>query len=109
MINLTFSWDFMNIKDARGKTIEIGFYIRYTGTGTIGKVVDLKTDEEDIGWAKMEEPNLWYSENVIEIVDEDNIKDKDFKDKKFNVDELKERNRDFEESSLTSGGAEGGG
>lgn len=89
--------------------LKLVFIFVITGTGTISKVIDLKTDEEGVGWAKMEEPNLWYSEDVIEIVDEDNIKDKDFKDKKFNVDELKEKNHDFEEPSLTSGGAEGGG
>jgi len=99
----------MDIKDARGKTIEIGFYIRYTGTGTIGKVVDLKTDENGISWAKIEETNLWYSEDVIEIVDRENIKNNDLKDKKFNVDKFKEKDHDFEETSLTSGGAEGGG
>lgn len=99
----------MEIKDARGKVIELGSFIRYTRTGTLGKVTDLKIDEKSIGWAKMEEPDLWYSEDVLELLDEKNIKDKDFKDKKFNIDEFKEKEHALEDTSITSGGAEGGG
>ena len=32
----------MSFCDIRGETIDVGTFIRYTGTGTISKVVDLK-------------------------------------------------------------------
>jgi hypothetical protein len=99
----------MEFKDARGKTIEIGSYIRYTGTGTIGKVVDLKTDNKDKQWIKIEDPNLWYLNEVVEVMDEKDIKNKDLKDRDFNTKDLKSVERDLEDVSLTSGGAEGGG
>ncbi|RBQ24472.1 hypothetical protein ALNOE001_01190 [Candidatus Methanobinarius endosymbioticus] len=100
----------MEIKDAREKTIEIGSYIRYTGTGTTGKVVDLKTDEDEDQWVKIDDPNLWYLNEVVELIDEKDAKNKEFDDhKKFNVDDLKDIENELEDATLTSGGAEDGG
>lgn len=101
----------MEIKDAREKVIKIGSYIRYTGTGTTGKVVDLKSNEKDEQWVKIENPNLWYLNEVVEVIDEKDVKNKDFdvNNKKFNADDLKNMENDLEDASLTSGGAEGGG
>ena len=101
----------MEIKDARSKTIEIGSYVRYTGTGTIGKVVDFKHDEDkDFAWVKLEKPNLWYSNELIEVVDEKDVKTKHSHfEREDDIDNLKDIGNDFDEASLTSGGAEGGG
>ena len=38
----------MSFCDIRGETIDIGAFIRYTGTGTISKVVDLKEDSLEV-------------------------------------------------------------
>ncbi|MBZ9571163.1 DUF2098 domain-containing protein [Methanobrevibacter sp. TMH8] len=102
----------MKIKDARGKIIEIGSYIRYIGTGTIGKVTDLKIDESDeySEWVKIEKPLLWYSNDVVEVIDEKKVKTKDSHIRKEdNVENLKNIGNELEDASLTSGGAEGGG
>ena len=102
----------MEIQDARGKTIEIGSYIRYTGTGTVGKVVNLKIDEDedDYSWVKLENPNLWYSSDVVEVIDEKDAKIKHYHVRKEDdIDNLKNIENDFDDNSLTSGGAEGGG
>lgn len=101
----------MEIKDAREKVIKIGFYIRYTGTGTTGKVTDLKSNEKDEQWVKIENPNLWYLNEVVEVIDAKDVKNKDFgaDNKKFNADDLKNMENNLEDVSLTSGGAEGGG
>jgi len=101
----------MEIKDARGKTIEIGSYIRYTGTGTVGKVVDVKIDEDDdLKWVKLEKPNIWYSNDVVEIINEKDVKTKySHIERENEIDDLKDIGNDFTEASLTSGGAEGGG
>ena len=99
----------MIIKDARGKEIEIAYYIRYTGTGTIGKVVDIKEENEE-GWLKLEKPDLWYSSEFVEVVDKSSIKssyDKNSRDTDIN--NIKDLNDDFDDISLVSGGAEGGG
>lgn len=101
----------MEIEDARGKIIEIGSYIRYTGTGTVGKVTDLKIDEDgDSKWIKLENPNLWYSSDVVEVIDEKDVKTKGSHIKREDdIDNLKNIGNDLEDASLTSGGAEGGG
>ena len=102
----------MEIQDARGKAIEIGSYIRYTGTGTVGKVVDLKIDEnkDDLYWLKLENPNLWYSNDVVEVIDEKDAKNKHYNiQKEDDIDNLKNIENDFEDASLSSGGGEGGG
>jgi len=101
----------MEIKDARGKIIEIGSYIRYTGTGTAGKVTDFRIDEyDDSKWVKLENPNLWYSSDLVEVIDEKDLKIKGSRIKmEDDVDNLKDIGNDLEDASLTSGGAEGGG
>ena len=102
----------MEIKDARGKTIEIGFYIRYTGTGTFGKVADLKIDEEEevSQWVKLEKPNLWYSSDLVEVIDKKDLKTKDYHiERDGDIENLKDIGNDLGDASLTSGGAEGGG
>jgi len=99
----------MTIKDARGKKIEVGCYIRYIGTGTIGKVIDIKKENEE-GWLKLEKHDLWYSSEFVELIDEKSVKSSDDKYPKDNdVDTIKDLNDDFEDISLVSGGAEGGG
>ena len=101
----------MEIEDARGKIIEIGYYIRYTGTGTIGKVTDLRVDEKDDSkWVKLENPDLWYSNDVVEVIDEKDVKIKGSPIKREdNIDNLENIGNDLGDASLTSGGAEGGG
>lgn len=101
----------MKIRDARDKTIEIGSYIRYTGTGTTGKVVDFKSNEEKDQWIKLEGLDLCYLNKVVEVIDEKDVKNKcfDADNKKFNADDLKNIENDLEDVSLTSGSSEGGG
>ncbi|MCL2115753.1 MAG: DUF2098 domain-containing protein [Methanobrevibacter sp.] len=99
----------MTIKDARGKEIEIGSYIRYTGTGTIGKIVDIKRENEE-EWLKLEKIDLWYSADFVEVVDENSTKNSN-DDPRDNtvIDNIKDLKDDFEDIDLVSGGAEGGG
>jgi len=100
----------MEIKDSIGKIIKRGSYIRYIGTGTIGRVVNLKIDKDKNQWIKIEYPHLWYLNEVVQIIDEEYVKDKYFKaNREFNSDNLREFLTDSDDFSLGSGGAEGGG
>ncbi|SCG85299.1 DUF2098 domain-containing protein [Methanobacterium congolense] len=58
----------MEVKDALGKTISKGFYVRYSGTGSAGTVIDLKSDESG-NWAKVDATELWYQGQYLEIID----------------------------------------
>ena len=44
----------MEARDVRGQIISIGSYARYGGTGTVGQVSDIKT-ENNSTWAKFNE------------------------------------------------------
>lgn len=98
----------LEIFDARGKLIKIGDFVRYTGTGTVGQVCNLKT-ENDNEWVEMENPKLWYSHELIEVLDLKHIKDKNSKDKNLDIDEIKNLQDDLENVELDSNVAEGGG
>jgi len=58
----------MEVIDACGKSINQGSYVIYGGTGTIGKVSDIKTIDEDT-WAKIDTTNLWYKSSTLQLVD----------------------------------------
>jgi len=58
----------MESLDSCGKPIEKGAYVLYTKTGTIGKVTDIKTENEE-AWAKIDSTNLWYNSQFIQAID----------------------------------------
>ncbi len=81
----------MEVSDSCGAPISKGSYVIYTGTGTIGKVVDLKTENESI-WAKIEGTDLWYKSNYLQAIDK--IEEKEIKRKSKDIKEkLKERKK----------------
>lgn len=63
----------MEVLDACGKEIIKGSYVIYGGTGTIGKVVDVKTEDKDT-WAKVDSTELWYNSNYLQAVDKTEAK-----------------------------------
>lgn len=58
----------MEVSDSCGKPIIKGSYVIYNGTGTIGKVVDIKTENEAT-WAKLEDTDLWYKSNYLQAIE----------------------------------------
>ena len=99
----------MQIFDARSKQINIGDYVRYTGTGTVDKVSDFKI-EDDIQWVKLEKEQLWYSPELLEILDSKDIKEKKNKgEKEIDIENIKDFRDELENMELDSNVAEGGG
>ncbi len=95
--------------DARGKNISIDNHIRYVDTGTVGEVVDIKTENE-IDWVKIDKTNLWYDAKLVELLDEKDIKISFTPaDEDIDVEALKDKATEFENMDSISGGAEGGG
>ncbi len=72
--------------DACGKPIEKGSYVIYNGTGTIGKVLDLKTEDNKV-WAKVDSTELWYNMKYVQAIG--NIEEKDLE--KRRKEDLKEK------------------
>ena len=97
------------VVDVRGQNIEIGSFIRYSGTGTISKVVDFK-DEDEKTWVKIEEPALWYAADSLEVVSEkDLIEIENTLDAEDAVQKLKDAQLDLSDSLNDIQGCEGGG
>lgn len=95
--------------DARDKEIFVDYYVRYVDTGTIGKVLDIK-NEDGIDWVLIDKTDLWYKSNLVEILDEKDIKVKFTPSgREIDVDELKERAAKMENMEMDSSVAEGGG
>ncbi len=95
--------------DARDKKIKINDYVRYVDTGTIGEVIDIKTEDET-NWIKVDKTNLWYKSKLVEVLDNKDIKEK-FTPSNDDVDieSIKDRAFEFENMDAINGGAEGGG
>ena len=98
--------------DARDIEIPLNSHVRYVDTGTIGKVVDEKT-QDGIEWVKIDKTGLWYRAKLVELLDEKDIKKSAYYDREddneVDVDELKEKAMSFEDMELSSHVAEGGG
>ncbi|MBI5460517.1 DUF2098 domain-containing protein [Methanobacterium sp.] len=60
----------MEAANKRNKEILIGSHVRYSGTGSSGEVLDLRSDEDSV-WAKMDTTELWYNSRYLELLNED--------------------------------------
>lgn len=95
--------------DARDKEISIDDYVRYVDTGTIGKVLDIKTEDE-IDWVLLDKTDLWYRSKLVEVLDEKDVKVKFTPTgRELDVEELKEKAAKMENMEMDSSVAEGGG
>ena len=96
--------------DARDKEITLDSHVRYVDTGTIGKVLDIKT-QDGVDWVKIDKTNLWYRSKLVELLDEKDLK-KTFDDNgndEIDIDQLKEKAEKLENMQMDSSVAEGGG
>lgn len=98
--------------DARGLEIALDSYVRYVDTGTIGKVVDVKT-QDGMEWVKLDKTELWYRSNLVELLDDKDIKKSTLYDDRDNqdldVEAMKEKANALEDMQMDSSVAEGGG
>lgn len=98
--------------DARDKEISVDDYVRYVDTGTVGKVIGIKTEDE-VDWVKIDKTNLWYKAELVELLDEKDIKvgfiPKSGDDEDVDVEAIKEKASKLENMQMDSNVAEGGG
>lgn len=80
----------MEVSDSCGKLITKGDYVVYAGTGTIGKVVDFKTENNSI-WAKMDSTDLWYKSIYLQAIDK--IEEKELERKSKDIREKIKRSK----------------
>ncbi|MBE6501622.1 MAG: DUF2098 domain-containing protein [Methanobrevibacter thaueri] len=98
--------------DARGLEIALGSYVRYVDTGTIGEVLDVKT-QDGMEWVKLDKTELWYRSNLVELLDDKDIKKSTLYDDRDNqdldIEAMKEKANALEDMQMDSSVAEGGG
>ena len=97
--------------DARDKLISVDDYVRYVDTGTVGKVIDIKSEDE-VDWVKIDKTNLWYKADLVELLDEKDI-NVEFTprnlDDDVDIEAIKEKASELENMQMDSSVAEGGG
>ena len=100
------------VLDARDIEIPIGAHVRYVDTGTIGEVIDVRT-KSGHDWVKIEKNNLWYRADLVELLDEKDIKKSTYYDKEddgeVDIEAMKEKVSSMEDMEMDSSVAEGGG
>lgn len=98
--------------DARGLEIALDSHVRYVDTGTIGKVLDVKTTN-DVGWVKIDKTDLWYRSDLVELLDDKDIKKSTYYDNEgddeLDIEAMKEKAAALEDMQMDSSVAEGGG
>ena len=96
--------------DARDKEIALDSHVRYVDTGTIGKVLDIKTTD-GVDWVRIDKTDLWYRASLVEVLDDKDLNkrfDSDGDDK-LDIEALKEKAEKLENMQMDSSVAEGGG
>ena len=58
--------------DARDKEIALDSHVRYVDTGTIGKVLDIKTTD-GVDWVRIDKTDLWYRASLVEVLDDKDL------------------------------------
>ncbi|WP_292462014.1 DUF2098 domain-containing protein [Methanolobus sp.] len=61
--------------DINGNPLMVGAAVRYLNTGTTGRVLDIKKDDEGI-WAQIDTTGLYYIVDVLLIIDPGELKEK---------------------------------
>ena len=90
------------VVDARDLEITLDSHVRYVDTGTIGKVLDLKVENE-VGWVKLDKTELWYRANHVELLDEKDIKKSRWgENNDVDIEDLKEKALDFNDLELAA-------
>jgi hypothetical protein len=102
----------MSVKDKIGNELEVGSYIIYTSVGTIGEVLDIKTDEKG-DWVLIavdDLTRLWYNTKYVELTDKKYAKTRTNDDDKeeLSVDDIKEQLKHSISSEMSSDAVGGG-
>ncbi len=65
--------DSIQAHDINGAPIVVGSYVLYLNTGTAGKVLEIK-QEEDAIWVLMDTTGLYYNVEALVVTDADAVK-----------------------------------
>ncbi len=101
----------MEILDGRGKPVNVGLLVRYSGTGTTGEVSAVKL-EEDLGWVQIDHSELWYNSESMEVMGQNNNhSQKSSKNLSATeaLEKAKKNKKDLSDAAMGTGTCDGGG
>ena len=87
--------------DARDKEIALDSHVRYVDTGTIGKVLDIKTTD-GVDWVRIDKTDLWYRASLVEVLDDKDLNKKfdSDGDDELDIEALKEKAEKLENMQM---------
>jgi hypothetical protein len=99
--------------DLYGKPIKIGTVVRYITTRTLGKVIDLKK-ENDRTFAQIDSSKLYYDTHYLTVTDDLGTAEQDEDSVKIDLAEVEKKIKDMEDALkvkdvYTDNSCEGGG
>ena len=83
--------------DLYGKPIKIGTMVHYITTRTLGKVIDLKI-ENDKTWAQLDSSKLYYDTHYLTVTDERGTEKEDEDSVKIDMVEIERKIRAMEDA-----------
>jgi hypothetical protein len=83
--------------DLYGKPITVGATVKYVSTRTVGKVVEMKR-ENDKTWALLDKTRLYYDTRYLEVTAEDATEEEDETTAKIDMEEVEKKIRSMEDA-----------
>lgn len=83
--------------DLYGKPITVGATVKYVSTRTVGKVVEMKR-EDDKTWALLDKTRLYYDTRYLEVTAEDATEEEDETTAKIDMEEVEKKIRSMEDA-----------
>jgi len=94
--------------DINGDPITAGSAVRYLNTGTTGRVLDVREDDEGT-WAQIDTTGLYYRVDFLVIIDPGELKEKKETEKAVDAEELARRYSQRGPQNVDIGQVTGGG
>jgi hypothetical protein len=87
----------ITVKDLYGKPITVGTTVKYVSTRTMGKVLELKR-EDDKTWALLDKTRLYYDTRYLEVAQSGAAGDEDSETAKVDMVEVEKKIRAMEDA-----------
>ncbi|BAI60625.1 conserved hypothetical protein [Methanocella paludicola SANAE] len=83
--------------DLYGKPITVGATVKYVSTRTVGKVVEMKR-ENDKTWALLDKTRLYYDTRYLEVTAADATEEEDETAARVDMEEVEKKIRSMEDA-----------
>jgi hypothetical protein len=87
----------ITVNDLYGKPITMGATVKYVSTRTVGKVIDLKR-EDDKTWALLDKTHLYYDTRYLEVTSANDTGEEDENTARVDMDEVEKKIRNMEDA-----------